>query len=406
MEKNNAVKSGIISGGQKSQCFDELRFNFETRGITREQVMMLDVLANNDWKRGIFFSSPGGSDVSMALYKRGYLKQDGMAFELTPVNNRSERLMSDKMYNNLMSKYLYGEMSNPKVLTDYYTRRHTSQYRSQFATLAEDFLRKIDEAKDAKEKGSNYIDLLKQAGRFDEANDLARILKTADKDIPVYRKKAANLLKRSLEVMPANVVIDYGEPGPTRDQYNVGSMTFESYGDGILHDYVGLLFQAGEKKAANDLGLELARELESILAYFEKSDVYFAGRNSKDLFATLDVYLKMSAASVNPTFGDPNGKLAKHTQSKISTLYKVVFPKMYADLKVKAENNGESARRGSTAGKYASMLFDLQDNIEAIGIHYGIMSAPINTAPSVDNTEGMNLEQMMQQMDRGDSVLK
>ncbi len=406
VDKNNAVKSGIISGGQKSQCFDELRFNFETRGITREQVMMLDVLANNDWKRGIFFSSPGGSDVSMALYKRGYLKQDGMAFELTPVNNRSERLMSDKMYNNLMSKYLYGEMSNPKVLTDYYTRRHTSQYRSQFASLAEDFLRKIDEAKDAKEKGSNYINLLKQAGRFDEANDLARILKTADKDIPVYRKKAANLLKRSLEVMPANVVIDYGEPGPTRDQYNVGSMTFESYGDGILHDYVGLLFQAGEKKAANDLGLELARELESILAYFEKSDVYFAGRNSKDLFATLDVYLKMSAAAVNPTFGDPNGKLAKHTQSKISTLYKVVFPKMYADLKVKAENNGESTRRGSTAGKYASMLFDLQDNIEAIGIHYGIMSAPINTAPSVDNTEGMNLEQMMQQMDRGDSVLK
>ena len=406
VDKENAVKSGIISQKEKSACFDELRFNFETRGITREQVMMLDILANNDWKRGIFFSSPGGSDVSMALYKRGYLKQDGMAFELTPINDRSERLMSEKMYNNLMTKYLYGEMNNPDVMTDYYTRRHTTQYRSQFASLAEDFLRKVEEAKDAKQKGANYINLLRQAGRIDEANDMARILKTADKDIPVYRKKAANLLKRSLEVMPVNVVIDYGEPGPTRDQYNVGSMTYEAYGDGILQDYVGLLYQAGEKKLANELGLEIARQLESILAYFEQSDAYFAGRNSKDLFATLDVYLKLSVAAVNPSYGDQNGKLAKRTQAKINTLYKVSFPKIYAELKEKAENNGESTRRGTTGGKYASMLFDLQDNIEAIGIHYNILKAPANTAPAVDNSGAMNLEQMMQQIDKGDSVLQ
>jgi len=406
VNKENAVKSGIITAAQKSECFDEIRFNFEARGITREQVMMLDVLANNDWKRGIFFSSPGGSDVSMAMYKRGYLKQNGMAFELTPINNRNERLMSDKMYNNLMTNYLYGQMSNPTVLTDYYTRRHTSQYRSQFATLAEDFLRKIDEAKDVKSKGTKYIGLLRQAGRVVEANGMAKILKTADKDIPVYRKKAANLLKRSLEVMPANCVIDYGEPSPSRDQYNVGSMSYEAYSDGILHDYVGLLFQAGEKKAANELGMEVARQLESILTYFEKSDAYFAGSNSKDLFATLDVYMKLSTASMSPDFGDQNGKLAKHTQAKISTLYNVVFPKIYTDLKAKAENNVESTRRGSTAGKYSSMQFNLQDNIEAIGIHYGFLQAPVNTAPAVDNTQGMNLEKMMENMDTPDSVMK
>jgi hypothetical protein len=406
VDKENAVKSGIISAGEKSNCFDELRFNFESRGITREQVMMLDILANNDWKRGIFFSSPGGSDVSMALYKRGYLKQDGMAFELTPINDRSERLMSDKMYTNLMSKYIYGEMSNPDVLTDYYTRRHTSQYRTQFATLAEDFLRKIDEAKEVKQGGQKYIDLLRQAGRIEEANDRAKVLKTVDKDIPVYKMKAAKLLKRSLELMPVDVVIDLGEPGPSRDQYNVGSMTYEAYADGVLQDYVSLLFQAGEKKAANELGLKIANHLESIFAYFEKSDAYFAGRNSRDLFASLDNYFKLSTAALNPVFGDQNGALAKRTQVKISTLYKTVFPKIYADLKEKANDNGESTNRGSTAGRYASMLFNLQDNIEAIGIHYGILKAPINTAPAVDNTQAMDLEKMMKQMDTPDSVLK
>ena len=46
------------------------------------------------------------------------------------------------------------------------------------------------------------------------------------------------------------------------------------------------------------------------------------------------------------------------------------------------------------------------NNIEAIGIHYNLMKAPANTSPAVDNSGSMNLEQMMQQMDKGDSVLK
>jgi hypothetical protein len=87
VNKENAVKSGIITEAQKKDCLDEIRFNFTARGITREQVMMMDILANNDWKRGIFFSSPGGSDVSISLYTKGFVKQNGMAFELSPLKD-------------------------------------------------------------------------------------------------------------------------------------------------------------------------------------------------------------------------------------------------------------------------------------------------------------------------------
>jgi len=406
VDKVNAVKSGIINKNQQGECFDELRFNFEARGITREQVMMLDILANNDWKRGIFFSSPGGSDVSMAMYKRGYLKQNGMTFELTPINNRNERLMSDKMYTNLMSNYVYGDMSNPKVLSDYYTRRHTSQYRSQFSTLAEDYLRKIDEAKEIVRKGQKTIDLYRQSGRIQEASSMQKIFNAAKTDIPAYRKKAGDLLKRSLQLMPASVVIDGGEPSPTREKYNVGSLQYEAYSDGILPDYVSLLFQAGQKKAANDLGLEMARQMETIFGYFENSDVFFAGSNSKDLFAALDNYFKISAACYDPQFGDPNGLLAKRTQAKLKVLYGTVFPKIYAELKVKAEDNGESTSRGSGAGRYANMIFDLQDNLEAIGIHFGLLSAPREQVPAQNNQEAVDMEKMIQQMDIPDSALR
>ena len=404
VEKENVLKSGLIKKADLTKCYDEMRFNFDERGITREQVMMLDILANNNWERGIFFSSPAGSDVALALYRRGYIKQDGVTFEFSPIDDRDERIVSDKMYSNLMTNYNFGEMSNPDVLTDYYTRRHTSQYRNQFASLASDYLRKAENSEAIRSRGQSYIDALRQDGRVDEADKMAKVLSTADKDIPMYKERAVKLIKRSLEVMPANVVIDYGEPGPSRERYNVGSMTYEAYGDGVLHDYVGILLQAGDKETATELGKELARELESILVYFENSDASFAGRNTKDLYATVDTYLKLSSTLMDPSYGVSEGELAKHLTETVNNLFSKTLPKLYDDLKEKANNNGETSRRGSRAGRYASMLFDIQDNMEAIAIHYGLMQEPTGTAPSSNDAQSLELQRMMQQMDMGDSV--
>jgi hypothetical protein len=399
VNKENAVKSGIIKESQKANCFDELRFNFaEVQGITREQVMMLDILANNDWKRGIFFSSPYGSDVATALYEGRYVKQNGMAFELSPLKNLRSGLLNEKMYHHLMNSYIYGQMDNPDVLTDYYTRRHTSQFRSQFKSLAHDYLNKADEAEEIKSRGPKYIEALDLAGRKQEAIEMGKILKTADKDIVEYRKKAANLLKKSLQVMPPRIVLDHGECGPTQGKYTVGSTSYTAFGDGILHEYVSLLFRAGEKKAANELGLEIANQLESILAYFEHSDVYFAGMNKKDLYAALDDYLTVASSAIDSE-GDPNGPLAKHTREQMNYLFNTQFPTMYADLKARSMERGETS-----VGIYATMMRDLQENIQAIGMHYGLLKgAPVST-PANSNAGAMEMQRLMNHKNIADSV--
>mgnify|MGYP005651806853 CR=1 FL=1 len=87
-----------------------------------------------------------------------------------------------------------------------------------------------------------------------------------------------------------------------------------------------------------------------------------------------------------------------------NNLFSKTLPKLYDDLKEKANNNGETSRRGSRAGRYASMLFDIQDNMEAIAIHYGLMQEPTGTAPSSNDAQSLELQRMMQQMDMGDSV--
>src|SRR5574343_234829 len=404
VDKDNAVKSGVITKAQKSQCLDEIRFEFDKRGIIREQVMMLDILANNDWKRGIYFSSPGGSDVSIALYKRGYVKQNGMVFELSPLNEMNNRY-SDEMFDNLMKNYVYGAMSNPDVLTDYYTRRHTSQYRLHFASLADDYLMRADNEDQMRDQKLMNIKLLRQNGQAAQANQLEASLKGVDERIANYKKKASELINRSLQVMPADVVIDYGEPQMDgRKEYMLEGVQIPSYNDGILHDYVGLLYRSGDKKSAEALGKTVADQLESIVKYYELSHpaIVFANDNTSDLYAAMDAYFVLYQASNDPKTGNPNGELAKRTKAKINELYKTTFPSIFNSIEELANNAGESTRRSAAPGLYAGRLFELQDYLKAMGIYYGYLKGDPVAKPAAG--EPMTIEQLQQLAPIADSV--
>ncbi len=363
VNKENAVKSGVITKAQKKDCLDELQFSFDEQFLMREQVMMLDILGNNDWKRGIYFSSPGGSDVAMAIYRRGYVKQNGMAFEVSPLNAQGDRYNSEKMYKNLMEVYSFGEMQNPDVLTDYYTRRHTTQYRAHFLALAEDYLSKALMAENGTDQRGIPV-----------ANGLSKE-KIAD-----YKKKAINLIHRSLEVMPADVVIDYGEPTDNRipsDDYQLpDGTTLKSIKDGDLHSYVTVLYTAGDAKGAEKLGDIIAGQLESIIAYFEKSDIKFirSSYNRKDFYAAIHAYFVLHLSAKESGNGD--GALAKRTGKMIEHLYDKIFPSMINELKENANYNGETSS-GSMAGPNARAYRELEEYSDGIAYHFGLKEMPV-----------------------------
>lgn len=394
---DNAVKSGVILESQRNQCVSEIRFDFtEERGLTREQVMMLDIIANNNWKRGISFSSPGGSDVSIALYRRGHVKQNGMVFELSPLDNPNDRYNVEKMYANLMKKYDYGTMSDPKVLTDYYARRHTDQYRLHFLSLAEEFISKAFAAENQNEQIASVLKSGQQVTGLPE--------KVSDAKIKEYKDKAKKLILRSLEVMPADLVMDYGEPnasGDPRDKYQVNGVELTKFNDGVLQDYVGILYMAGDKASAEKLGMTVADQLESIINYFDKSNVAISMKsgNTDDLYAALDAYLKMMT-SVHE-FGDANSKLAKRMRAKVDYIYEKMMPSIKNRISELANKNGESTRRGSKAGYYAKMLFSFEDYMDGIAIAYDLMEKPEvapGGQPGAPGGQTMTPEQFQQLM--------
>ncbi len=391
IEVDNAVKSGIITDQEKANAANEIRFSIDKQYLTREQVMMMDILANNDWKRGIYFSSPYGSSVSIALYQAGHIKQNGLTYELSPIKMENNNpINKDKMYTNLMKVYDYGKMNKPGVLTDYYTRRHTSQYRSNFARLAEVYVRTAEMEENKEKSYRPEIVRLRAGGNTRVADSLENSIKNATTDAANFKKKAIDLIKKSIEVMPIDRVIDYGEPtSDGRRLRGLDGGEYSSYTDGSLHDYVGLLYRAGDKESAEKLGIQVAKEIETILNYFENSSAMTMYRNREDLIAALHNYMTIAMMANDEDLSDPNGALATRLNKRISNLYQVVFESKYHELKDLA--TGDSQNAG-----YASILRDLKGQLDAIGAQYGYVARP--QVNSLENQSGMTQQQFEEMM--------
>lgn len=389
----NVFKSGIITEAEKAQCEKTVKFTFDKQAITKSDLMILDMMNNNQWKRAMYFSSAGGTEVSMALYRAGFLRQNGMAWEITPVKSDPNMAMNvDVMYNNMMNRYVYGNMNDRNVLTDYYARRQTTQFRAQFGQLANYFVQTAANEQRAKDFYTPaLLSQMRAGGQAKAADSIAKTLMNVDARIATYKKKAIALIQKSLEVMPADVVLDYGEqPNKSRVIKGPDGSDEYMYEDGNLHQYVMILYRAGAKAEAEKLGNEVARQLESIINYFNSSDVdvSFTGSSSTDFSAAVGSYLQMYQIANDKTYGNPSGAFASRLSKTVNALYQVDLPRIYTEFKsltMESEDNNFAAKGSS-----------LQSQMDAIGFTFGVLEAetPMGSGnpgndPLLPNAEGI-----------------
>ena len=123
--------------------------------------MMLDIVANNNWERPIYFTGGSFGDDDY-LWMKDYLQLDGLVYKLVPVKTAINKeksqldmgqIDSDKMYDIVM-KWDWGNGESPNIYHDPETRKNSISYRTNMARLMEQL---INEGK--KDKAKNIIDL-------------------------------------------------------------------------------------------------------------------------------------------------------------------------------------------------------------------------------------------------------
>ena len=133
------LQEGIVSEDAAHLIQPEIDIDIKKNMILKNELMIYDLLANNDWNRPIYFAVTVGSDNYAGL--QDYFQLEGFGYQIVPIrthNNNMEfgRVDTEKMYNNVMDKFRWGGFNNPKVYLDENHRRMAINIRNNLTRLA------------------------------------------------------------------------------------------------------------------------------------------------------------------------------------------------------------------------------------------------------------------------------
>ncbi len=145
------LKADNITPGMESRL-DTIRWEIKGQAVEKANLMILDLLATNDWKRPVYFVMTTGVDTYIGL--ENYFHLEGLAYRLLPVKAKATEgqvgeVNTTIMYDNLMNRFKWGNMNKPGVYIDETNSRMVMNLRGLFGRLAEALIRegKSDSAK-------------------------------------------------------------------------------------------------------------------------------------------------------------------------------------------------------------------------------------------------------------------
>ena len=173
------------------------------RAIYKNDMMMLEMLAQCNWERPLYVATTVGSDNYMNLGDN--FVQEGLAYRITPFNTKApgaKNFDTEKVYNNVMNRFKWGGLDKPGLYIDETVMRMCYTHRHLLAQLAMQLIAEGQNAKAEKvlrkaEKVlpeynvpytflSGAADMARAYALIDKKADAARILNKVWADAKSY----------------------------------------------------------------------------------------------------------------------------------------------------------------------------------------------------------------------------
>lgn len=146
------IANGTVRAEDADKIVPYIDIKLEGSWILKSQLMVLDILANNNWDRPIYFVTGYHND---AIGLEEYFQLEGLAYRLVPVKSENKswfeygRTDTDILYDNVMNKFTWRGANDPDVWLDYYHKRTLTVVRSRliYTRLANDLSAKGDMAR-------------------------------------------------------------------------------------------------------------------------------------------------------------------------------------------------------------------------------------------------------------------
>lgn len=145
VDKNKVLETGTVKPEDADQIVDQVNIHIAKNVIGKSEMAVLNMIAANNWERPIYI------DHSLLytgnVFFLDYLQFEGLAYRFVPIHTPRQgmyygRIDAGILYDNLMNKYVWGNVNDPNIHMDEYNKKQINimQTRYMFARLSEAML--------------------------------------------------------------------------------------------------------------------------------------------------------------------------------------------------------------------------------------------------------------------------
>ena len=135
INKDDVLKSGTLDAASIDRMIPQLIINLKGSRLTKSELMIIEMLKENKWKRPMYFAVTVGDDYYLGLNDNFELT--GMAYKIMPVSNNGKGagVNTKVAYDNMINKFRWGNVADPKVYLDENSLRMCRTHRMMFGQL-------------------------------------------------------------------------------------------------------------------------------------------------------------------------------------------------------------------------------------------------------------------------------
>lgn len=161
VNKEDVIKHKVVSEKFYDSIVPFMDITIKSSALYKNRLMMLDIIANNNWERPICFTGGSFSDEDY-IWMKDYLQLDGLVYKLVPVYNPIPKdgspvdmgqIDTQKMYH-IVKNWYWGN-SDADIYHDPETRKNSITYRTNTYRLIDKLIQEQEI-----EKAKELIDLI------------------------------------------------------------------------------------------------------------------------------------------------------------------------------------------------------------------------------------------------------
>ena len=148
VDKEQIIENEVVSEKYYDDIVPYIDFDIRTSYLYRMRIIMLDIIANNNWERPIYFTGGAISDEDF-LWMKDYLQLAGYAYQLVPLKTPVDRndpnplniggIDTEKMYETV-TNWNWGNYGSEEIYHDPETRKNSLFFRIYMARLSEQLI--------------------------------------------------------------------------------------------------------------------------------------------------------------------------------------------------------------------------------------------------------------------------